>query len=363
MSIRKTYASSADLSAGLLNAGENGSSSASTAIPGASGSSLKKSAGKAFDVLVVGELNIDLILDDLHGLPVMGKEVFAGKMAYTLGSSSAIFAANLSAMGVKVAFAGKTGLDDFGHKICRDLAAKKVNTEFIQKLPHMSTGITVAISKDEDRAMMTYPGAMAFLNGADITDAMLSRASHLHVSSIFLQTALKPDIADLFSRARSLGLTTSLDPQWDPSERWEIDAKALLPSVNLFLPNMSELLAMTGETSKEAALEQLKDYLQIMVVKDGKNGAYGWFNHKWTHQPAFLNQKVVDAIGAGDSFNAGFIAEFLKNRPLHKCLKKGALMGAISTTASGGTKAFEGFGAHQTIHPEKFNLISYEATA
>lgn len=319
------------------------------------------SSGK-FDVLVAGELNIDLILDELQALPLMGKEVFADKMSYTLGSSSAIFAANLSAMGAKVAFAGKVGQDEFGRKICRELEASRVHTGMIQKVPGAATGITVAFSKGEERAMVTYPGAMSLLTAADITDTMLGSARHLHVSSVFLQTALKRDIQDLFLRARKLGLTTSLDPQWDPHERWDIDLKTLLPYVNIFLPNTRELLALTHTENKEAALEQLEDSLQIMVVKDGKNGADGWFNHKWTHQAAFLNPHVVDAIGAGDSFNAGFICAFLKNRPIEKCLRKGALMGAISTTDSGGTNAFQKITANQSIQPEKFNLI-YEATA
>ena len=315
-----------------------------------------------FDVLVVGELNVDLILDDLGGMPVMGKEQFAGAMHYTLGSSSAILAANLSHLGIKVAFAGKTGKDDFARKICRDLESKRVDTSMIQKLAHQSTGITVALSKGEERAMITYPGAMTLLTAKDITDQMLLTASHLHVSSVFLQTGLLPDVVNLFYRARQLGLTTSLDPQWDPSEKWELPLKKLLPYVNVFLPNIKELLALTGADSKETALEELKEYLHILVVKDGKNGADGWFNHKWTHQPAFVNPEVVDAIGAGDSFNAGFIYEFIKNRSLEKCLKKGALMGAISTTASGGTAAFEKMPAGQPLPLEKYKL-KYEATA
>lgn len=317
----------------------------------------------AFDVLVVGELNVDLILDGLQQPPEMGKEVFAGQMTYTLGSSSAIFAANLSATGTKVAFAGKTGADDFGRKIRLDLEAKKVHTAMIRSTNNAATGITVALNNGDDRSMITYPGAMALLTAEDITDEMLLKASHLHVSSIFMQEGLTAGIAGLFKRARHLGLSTSLDPQWDPAQKWAIDLKQLLPQVSIFLPNINELLAMTHTDSKEAAISKIGAYLEMMVVKDGRSGAHAWFNDKWTHQPAFLNNQVVDAIGAGDSFNAGFISDFLRNRPLHKCLQQAAFMGAINTTAAGGTAAFTNFVPHRKIQPQKYNLYTHEATA
>lgn len=316
-----------------------------------------------FDVLVVGELNVDLILDGLQGQPETGKEIFASQMTYTLGSSSAIFAANLSATGTKVAFAGKTGADDFGRKIRLDLEAKEVNTAMIRTAKNVATGITVALNNNEERSMITYPGAMALLTAEDITDEMLSKASHLHVSSVFLQKGLRSGITDLLKRAKQLGLSTSLDPQWDPTGQWDIDLKALLPQVSIFLPNISELLAWTQTDTKEAALDKIGAYVEMMVVKDGHSGAHAWFNGKWTHQPAFLNQQVVDAIGAGDSFNAGFICDFLRNRPLHKCLEQAAFMGAINTTAAGGTAAFVNYVPHRKIQLQKYNLYTHEATA
>lgn len=316
----------------------------------------------AFDVLVVGELNIDLILDELQQLPETGKEVFAEKMTYTLGSSSAIFAANLSAMGMTVAFVGKIGADEFGEKIKRDLQSRKVDTSMVQTSCEVSTGITVALNNKEQRAMVTYPGAMSLLNGTEITDEMLQKARHLHVSSIFLQSRLLPGIVSLCTRARRLGLSTSLDPQWDPLEKWQIDLKALLPQLNVFLPNTAELLALTGTQNHAAGLEKLKEHLQVMIVKDGRNGAYGWYDGKWIHQPAFLNSQVVDAIGAGDSFNAGFISAFLSNYTLDECLKQGALMGAINTTSAGGTGAFDDFVPNEKIELQKYNLLANEIT-
>ncbi len=188
---------------------------------------------KKFDVLVAGELNIDLILDKLDQFPVIGKEIMAAEMIYTLGSSSAIFASNLSSIGVLVNYCGRVGTDNFGDKILNDLTEKNVDTHHIIRSKTSGTGITVALNFNQERAMVTYPGAMNELKAEDITDEMLSQSKHLHVSSVFLQPSLKPGLADLFRRAKKLNLTTSLDPQWDPKEEWDCDWENLLPLVDV----------------------------------------------------------------------------------------------------------------------------------
>src|ERR1700755_1221813 len=96
---------------------------------------------KQFDVLVVGELNIDLILDGLQQFPETGKEILADKMVYTLGSSSAIFASSLSALGTLVNYCGCIGNDDFGKKIIGDLNVKGVSTADIIHSKTAATGI------------------------------------------------------------------------------------------------------------------------------------------------------------------------------------------------------------------------------
>jgi len=312
---------------------------------------------KKFDVLVVGELNIDLILDGLDGFPRLGKEILAERMIFTLGSSSAIFASNLSTLGSRVAFCGCIGKDAFGDKILSDLAKKGVDTSLIIRSGTADTGITVAFNFGEERAMITYPGAMNELSAASVTDEMLASASHLHVSSVFLQPALKPGLAGLFRRARQLGLTTSLDPQGDPSEKWDLDLPGLLPEITVFLPNLDELNQLTGNTSFEKSFSAIRNHLNIMVVKQGNEGAILWTGRELLRQPAFLNTEVADAIGAGDSFNAGFIHRFVQDKPEQECLAFGALCGAINTTRNGGTTAFESYDAVAEIARQKFNYV------
>jgi sugar/nucleoside kinase (ribokinase family) len=310
---------------------------------------------KIFDVVVAGELNVDIILNQITQFPVMGKEVIADEMTITLGSSSAIFASNLSVLGTKVAFAGTLARDHFGQHVLTSLQSRGVDTGYIVFTEEKSTGATIALSFDEDRAMVTYPGAMTLFSIHAIPDDLLLQSRHLHVSSIFLSTGLRKDVLKLFRKAKEFGLTTSMDPQWDPEERWDIDFKSLLPSVDVFIPNENELRAMTATDDLNAAVEKLKTYTNILIVKSGREGAFLYHGDQCIHQPAFLNDAVVDSIGAGDSFGAGFIHRFIKGMDLKECLKFGALTGAVSTTRAGGTTAFENLDMVKAIAETAFN--------
>jgi len=310
---------------------------------------------KTFDVLVIGELNIDLILNNIAAFPVMGKEILADEMTVTLGSSSAIFANNLSVLGTKVSYLGKLGKDNFADQICDTLEGSNVDIGNIIKTPDFQTGLTVAMNFDNDRAMVTYPGAMNDLRIKDITDEALNSASHMHLSSVFLQEGLKPDVIEVFKRAKKLGLTTSLDPQWDPHEKWDVNLENLLPYVDVFLPNESEITAFTGRGTIEEALESIKPFCNVVVIKNGVEGALMWDKTKLITQKAFLNEAVEDAIGAGDSFNSGFICKFSQGLPLEECIEFAALTGAINTTGAGGTSAFASIEKVRNTAKEKFN--------
>lgn len=310
---------------------------------------------REFDVLVVGELNVDLILNNIEAFPAMGKEVIARDMTQTLGSSSAIFANNLCVLGSKVAFLGKVGLDNYADLVVSSLIKGGVDVSNIIKTPDFFTGVTVAMNFDNDRAMLTYPGAMNDLKIQDITDEILNSASHMHLSSIFLQEGLMPDVIRLFQRAKAAGMTTSFDPQWDPKEKWNIELADLLPHVDVFLPNVEELIQFTATSNINDALAKIKPYCNIVIVKNGVKGSTMWNGTELIEQKAYLNESVEDAIGAGDSFNSGFIHKFTNKKELSECLKFGSLTGAINTTGSGGTSAFKTLDNVKKVAKEKFN--------
>ena len=310
---------------------------------------------RPFDVLAIGELNVDLILDQIQKFPEIGKEIIADKMNIALGSSSAIFASNLSTLGSKVSFVGQLGQDQFGDFVIECLEAQGVNTDYILRSSMHATGATVVLNYSEDRAMVTYPGAMKYLTMRNIPDVAFASCKHLHISSIFLQPGIAVDLVPLFQKAKASGLTTSIDPQWDPSERWEIAFRELLPYVDVFMPNIKELNAMTQSNSLEDGLNALKAHGTVIVVKSGSDGAFLWDGQSLLHQKPFLNTKVADSIGAGDSFNAGFLHKYLRKAPLTECLEFGALTGAINTTRSGGTAAFKSFDLVKEIAQSSFN--------
>lgn len=318
---------------------------------------------KKFDVLVVGELNVDLILDQIDSPPQMGKEILARQMMLTLGSSSAILASNLSSLGAKVAFIGKLGKDIFGDLVIRVLEEKGVDTSMIIRREELATGATIVLNSKEERAMITHPGAMDQLSISDISPEQISQAKHLHFSSCFLQPALKRNLPELFREAKNKGLSTSFDPQWDPQEQWDLDLNHILRHVDVFLPNEKELLNLTRKETIESALESLEPLYTAIIVKMGNKGSFSLHKRKPIFISSFLNENVVDAIGAGDSFNAGFLYKYIQNASIKDCQEFGNLVGAISTTSAGGTTAFKNPEQIMEIGKQKFKYQKYEASA
>lgn len=315
---------------------------------------------KKIDILVAGELNMDLILAGIKEFPALGKEILADEMTLTLGSSSAIFASNISVLGFRVCFAGMVGKDQFGEQIIQSLVGKNVDTSQVICSDKYRSGLTVSFSFENQKAAVTYPGAMEEFSEKDISNEILENSKHLHVSSVFMQPELKKGIVNLFRRAKEAGLSTSLDTQWDPDEKWDCDWENLLPLVDLFLPNLDEAKCITKQSTPELCIESLKKVAKTIVIKCGTDGSIAWDGKSFTRQTAYLNRNVRDTIGAGDSFNAGFIYKFLQNEPLKACLEFGAICGAINTTDYGGTTAFSTKENIKKTAIEQFNYPIYD---
>ena len=298
---------------------------------------------KEFDVLVVGELNVDLIMNELDRFPEVGKEILARQMTLTLGSSAAIFASNISSLGARVAFIGKIGKDKFGEVVLESLQNNDVDVSMIIQDENCGTGATIILNVEEDRANTTYPGAMDLLTINDISEKDLSRAKHLHFSSFFLQPGMRDGVGKLFRIAQELGLTTSFDMQWDPEEEWDLAIEEILPHVNVFLPNENELMFLSGKNDLDEAINFIEKYTDVLVIKRGNKGSLVSTGSESMDLPAFLNKNVVDAIGAGDSFNAGFIYKYILGNTIPDCQQYGNLTGAVSTTAAGGITAFQDY--------------------
>jgi sugar/nucleoside kinase (ribokinase family) len=285
--------------------------------------------------LIVGELNVDMVLHGVTSYPTPGHEVFAETCALTLGSASAIFAVGLAKLGNPVSFISTVGRDDWA-KYCLDILREAgIDVSRITQDESLQTGITVSIPFDNDRTLVTFPGASRVQTDAGLDEELLSQFEHLHVSSYFLQTGLRPCCAQLFARASSVGLTTSLDPGFDPSERWGDDLIELLRFTDVFLPNEVELAAVTGCRDHLDGLRKLDNGRTLTIVKLGSKGCLALGRGEAVRMPAFAVD-AVDSTGAGDSFNAGFLHAWLRGCSLQECMRQGAACGALSTLGLGG---------------------------
>jgi sugar/nucleoside kinase (ribokinase family) len=287
-------------------------------------------------VLVAGELNVDIVLQGYHSFPEAGKEVLVDDFMMVLGSASAICAMGLANLGVPVSYLGKAGDDPWG-RFCIDcLTSRGIDVSRAICDPALKTGVTVAITSPRDRALVSFLGSISALRASDVPDAALAEADHLHVSSYFLQERLRPDARALFARARRLGLSTSLDPGFDPSETWAPDLRDTLQEVDVFFPNEVELRGLTGTDDVEPALRQLDNGRTRVVAKLGREGAATLEGGALLRVPAF-GIDPLDTTGAGDSFNAGFLQTWLSGGPILEAMRLGAACGALSTRGLGGT--------------------------
>ena len=287
-------------------------------------------------VVVAGEINVDLILQGYHAFPTPGKEVLVDDFVMTLGSASAICATGLARLGTPVAFVSRVGADLWGDFCLETMGAAGIDVSRVVRDPHLKTGVTVSITSPRDRALVSFLGSIGALRGEDVDDRTMRGFDHLHVSSYSLQEQLRPGCRDLFARARRAGLSTSLDPGFDPSERWEADLAETLREVDLFFPNEVELRGLAGCEDVVEALRRLDNGHTRIVAKLGAEGSMTLEGGRPLTVKA-LPVSPVDTTGAGDSFDAGFLHAWLRGLPLIDCLRWGSACGSLSTRALGGT--------------------------
>jgi sugar/nucleoside kinase (ribokinase family) len=292
------------------------------------------------DVAIAGELNLDLIL---YGLPQelpLEKELLASRFIMTLGSSSAILAHNLASLGLGVIFAGQVGADSFGKIAVEYLRSAGVDvSRVVENGDGIPTGVTVVLPHDSGRRILTYPGTIELLAVSDLDIDALASARHLHLSSLFLQTGLHRGLPDLFTTLKSRGVTISLDTNDDPSGRWDGVLTEVLPLVDILLPNREEVCRIAGRDTVAEALKVLSSKVPLIVVKCGADGALVQNRGNLTSVLPILVD-AVDSIGAGDSFNAGFLAAWLHGQTPEESARAGNITGALSTTQAGGVQAF-----------------------
>jgi len=294
---------------------------------------------RRFDITLAGEINLDILL---YGLPEdipLERELLASGCCVTLGSSSAITAHNLSVLGSRVGFITRVGPDDFGATALGRLRAVGVDLSRITESPTLNTGVTMVLPHPESRHILTYPGSMAEMTLEHLDMEYLTSARHFHLSSYFLHRGLIPQIPELFRRIKAAGLTISCDTNDDPDDEWGATFAEALPYVDVLMPNEREACKIARTNNFEDAIRLLTATVPLLVVKMGSKGAMAVRGTERIHcEPIAV--AVVDPLGAGDTFNAGFLHEYVRGADLRACLDSGNLAAAFSTTGSGGTEAF-----------------------
>ena len=286
-----------------------------------------------YDLLIVGELNVDIIVRGAV-TPRFGQaEQMVEDVALCAGSSSAIAAASAARMGLRVLFASRVGDDLFGRFMVSALQDAGVDTSGVCTDPAITTGATIILSRGQDRAILTYPGSIAAVTAANLDPGWLDVTRHLHVASPFLLTGLRPALPDIMRRARAAGMTLSLDTNWDPDERW--DVADMLDATDVFLPNENEARAIAGRERTEDAVDWLAEHIPLVVVKRGRDGALAARGAERVAVPAYRTP-VVDTTGAGDTFDGGFLAAWLHRQPLRRCLEMGCACAAGTIAQPGG---------------------------
>ncbi len=283
------------------------------------------------DILLPGSYFCDLIFTGLPQLPELGREVYTDNLTVTVGGALNTVI-GLRRMGVKVGWIGQVGNDFFSRFILEKLEQEQVDLRLVARLEQPLQRVTVALSYPHERAFITYidpasaPVEMVF--------AWLDRARFRHLHFTSFQT--HPRTVELFELVRARGASISMDCQDHPIRLDQPGARETLSRLTIFMPNAREALHLTGCDTIERAAAVLRPLLPTLVIKDGENGAYAWQGDAHWHAPA-IPVTPVDTTGAGDVFNAGFLAAWLDGRSVDACLRWGTICGGLSTLGKGGT--------------------------
>lgn len=287
--------------------------------------------------LVIGDLNVDIIISGMTEFPELGREILCKDIRTLLGGSASIFACRLAQLGGRVDIIGKVGRDENGAIVLNTLKSNGVGIDKVIVEDSLRTGVTVSLTYPENKALITFMGSIGALEPSDIKLEVFSEYDHLHISSIYLQPKLLRGLRNIFAEAKRRSLITSLDPQCDPTGKYEL-IWDILEFVDIFLPNDSEAAGITGLANPLEALNVLGQRVKTVVIKCGSEGAVGVNGGKVVRVKAF-KIKPIDTTGAGDSFDAGFIYYFVhRGRGFEESIRFANAVGALSCLYIGGAE-------------------------
>lgn len=293
---------------------------------------------RSFDLVVVGDVNPDLIVGGADLQIEFGqRETLAEEAELLLGGSSSITACAAARLGLSVAFVGLVGDDAYGRFCLEQLRSHGVDVDAVTVDPDVPTGLTVILQRTADRAIVTVPGTIAAFSRGHVDASVLTAGRHVHVGAYFLQSGLRRDVPSLFDAVHAAGGTTSLDPNDDPSRAWDIEA--VVDHCDILLPNEAEVCRFAGVDSVRDAAISVARRVGIVAVTTGGDGAIAAAGDVVVSTSAATIDaaRIVDAVGAGDNFDAGFLYGHLDGWSLTECLRAGVGAAALSLLGRGGT--------------------------
>jgi sugar/nucleoside kinase (ribokinase family) len=286
------------------------------------------------DVLVVGDLNPDVIVAGGEDAPQAAQGERDADVALVLGGSAGICAAGLARLGASTAICAAVGDDDLGTAVRRMAGERGVGTDAVRVLPGVRTGVSVHVLAGDDRVIYTDRGAIAQLDVDDAIAWLDPAPRHVHLASVYLMPGLVAEGGRLVEAAHAAGATVSVDTNFDPTERFE--RPPWLTRADVLLPNATEALAFARGDDVEAAARELAADGALVAVKQGARGAFAVSGGERAEVRVPPGSEPVDAVGAGDAFDAGLIRALLDGVALPDALAFACACGTLSTRAAGG---------------------------
>lgn len=299
----------------------------------------------AFDVALFGEAMM-LLVADRPG-PLEDAESFHKR---TAGAETNV-AIGLARLGLKVGWASRLGTDSMGRYLIAAMQREGIDCSHVICDASQRTGFQfkgrVTDGSDPPTEYHRKGSAASQMGPADVDEAWLRSARHLHATGVFaaisdtsLQAALKT-----LDVMRAAGRTISFDPNLRPTLWASTDVmrhwiNELASRADWVLPGVEEGLLLTGESSPEGIARFYRQRgAKLVVVKLGAAGAYYDSDAAGTgHVAGFPVKEVIDTVGAGDGFAAGVVSALLEGRPVPEAVRRGAWIGARAVQVLGDTE-------------------------
>ncbi len=285
------------------------------------------------DILIPGNYFCDLIFTGIPGFPALGTEIYTERLTVVPGGCLNTVTA-LRRLGVDVGWMGTLGSDPFSRIVDGWVTQEDIDRRWLTAIDAPLQRVTVALSYPQDRAFVTYVDVPPDLIERTRQAVEAGECAHLHFTGLLVD----PRVPDLLRVCHAHGITVSMDCQHRPETLKDPLVCEILSLLDIFMPNAGEALRLTETTTLDDAARALREIVPLLVIKQGEQGAAGWRGDEHAHAPA-LRVDVIDTTGAGDAFNAGFLAAYREHRDLLTCLRWGNICGGLSTTGYGGCSA------------------------